>query len=619
MQGNTTTDATASGDTGRDRSTDHNSRQPMNLHNRSNGESRDERAVSEVIGAILMFGLVLAVLSLIQVSAVPAANQQIEYEHSQRIEGDFQQLDTAIDGAAFDGARSTTPLELGARYPVRLFLLNPGPVSGDIRTSASEVQLSGFNATNSETDDYLQGDLSFDNRNVSYRANYNEYGGSPRIGFETGVLYERYAEDAGGRDVLVDRGALVSGRRITLVTLDGDLSTGQVDGLSLDAVPVSSSRAPVSVEAPAGGATITVETSLSEATWKNEVLETEFDPNGDQPDRYVSAIECTVEDYDDETEPCDGTLEITFEQGTYNLRMAKVGLGSGFAEEGARYLTTVSGDESSITDLQTQRLTVEARDRYNNPVSGVEVSFSANDGGFQVTNNDGTTSVVSGPITATTDEDGQASVIFVPDGTDEYDIRAATDLNGDGDTTDDPEEVTFDVSVTNADGGGGNTGEGPEVINRGDRGLVYTYAEVDPEMGQNTEMGQKKLGKKAWAVKFNSSDGENYTLKQARISFVAAESGVSEATNVTWDGNPAGSNVSIVDPDGPIPVGGKFVDIDSGVQVGPNEERFVFKFDEKFLSGQSRQEFFVLSVLVEDASEEESYQTFFIGQTPDET
>ena len=614
MQGNTTTDATASGDTGRDRSTDHNSRQPMNLHNRSNGESRDERAVSEVIGAILMFGLVLAVLSLIQVSAVPAANQQIEYEHSQRIEGDFQQLDTAIDGAAFDGARSTTPLELGARYPVRLFLLNPGPVSGDIRTSASEVQLSGFNATNSETDDYLRESLpAFGTRHVAYHANYNEYASAPRVGYEGGVLYERYAANAGGRDVLVDRGALVSGRRITLVTLDGDLSTGQVDELSLDAVPVSSSRAPVSVEAPAGGATITVETSLSEATWKNEVLETEFDPNGDQPDRYVRAIECTVKDYDDETKPCDGTLEITFEQGTYNLRMAKVGLGSGFAEEGARYLTTVSGDESSITDLQTQRLTVEARDRYNNPVSGVEVSFSANDGGFQVTNNDGTTSVVSGPITATTDEDGQASVIFVPDGTDEYDIRAATDLNGDGDTTDDPEEVTFDVSVTNADGGGGNTGEGPEVINRGDRGLIYTYAEVDPEMGQN------KLGKKAWAVKFNSSNGENYTFKQARISFVAAESGVSEATNVTWDGNPAGSNVSIVDPDGPIPVGGKFVDIDSGVQVGPNEERFVFKFDEKFLSGQSRQEFFVLSVLVEDASEEESYQTFFIGQTPDET
>lgn len=433
----------------------------MNPQHRTRGGTSDERAVSEVIGAILIFGLVLAVLALIQVSAVPAANQQIEYEHSQRIEGDFQQLDNAIDGAAFDGSRSSTPLELGTRYPVRLFLLNPGPVGGSIRSSASEVRVAGFDAVNDETDDYLQGTLDpFETQSLAYRADYNEYGSAPRIGYEGGILYERYDENAGGRDVLVDRGALVSGRRITVLTLDASLSTQQVDELSLDAVPVSSSRAPVSVEARAGGASITVETSLSEETWKTEVLDTEFDPNGNRANAYVSGIECTSGAADDE--PCDGDLRISFEPGeTYNLRMAKVGLGSGFDEEGPRYLTTVSGDDTNILTGQEQQLTVEVRDRFNNPVSGVDVTFNPGSGSGSV--------APTGPVIS--DENGRASVAFTPsDGTGSKQVTATVAGGGE------ERRVTFDVTVTDPDdvgGGGGNPG-GP--INPYDRsgGLSLT-------------------------------------------------------------------------------------------------------------------------------------------------
>lgn len=578
----------------------------MKPQTRTEDGQRDDRAVSEVLGAILMFGLVLAVLALIQVSAVPAANSQIEYEHSQRIEGDFQRLDNAIDGAAFDGSRSTTPLELGTRYPVRLFLLNPGPVSGDIRTGSNQVQLSGFRATNRETRDYLQGDLSFATRNLSYRANYNEYRSAPRVGYEGGILYERYAADAGGRDLLTNRGALVSGRRISLVTLDGDLSTAQVDTLSLDAVPVSTSTRPVSVDAPSGTVPIiTIETSLSEATWRNEILDTEFDPDGNAPNRYVSTIACTSGAAADA--PCNGALELTFEPGrTYDLRMAKVGLGSGFGEEPAHYLTTAEGDDSNVLDTGTQRLTVEARDQYNNRVSGVEMPFSTDDGEFQRTNPDGmVTTTTNGVFTATTDADGRATAVFVPAGPGDADIDASTNLDG-ANGIENRERVTFDVSVTDADGGGSGDGDGPETINRGDRGLHYTSATVSSASDRSR-----------FSVDFESLDDEEYTIEQARISFVASEGDVTRVDNIYWttsDGvvDPSGD---IIQNNGGLRIADDFRPLSPDVVIqGSETETLVFDFDANFQGGQSRQEFFVLNLVVEGPNGER-FQTFFIGQT----
>ncbi|WP_276257476.1 DUF7289 family protein [Haloglomus litoreum] len=447
---------------------------PPGNQGRDSGEGGD-RGVSEVLGAILVFGLVLAVLALVQLSAVPAANQQIEFEHSQRIEGDFQQLDEAIEGAATGGARETTPLELGTRYPPRLFLLNPPPVSGDISTRASAVRVSGFQAVDPEAREYLQGNLPvFESRALNYSADYNEYSAEPQIGYENGVLYKRFAEDD-QQQVVVDRGALVSGRRITITTLTGGLATQQVDELSLDAVPVSSATRPIGVTTT-GGATIRVETALSENTWKEDILGSEYDQAGNQDDRYVSDIECTSGAAD--SEPCNGELVITFEPGTYNLRMAKVGLGSGFDEEPPQYLTSVEGDDSSILETQTQRLTVEVRDRYNNPVSGVEVPFSTTDGEFEISG--------SGSATVTTDEDGQASVVFEPTGTGDAEIEAGdVDLGDANSNRDDYERVTFDVSVSSAtitdddDDGEGGRPDRLQDINSRDEDVFIESATLD--------------------------------------------------------------------------------------------------------------------------------------------
>ncbi|MFC6864335.1 hypothetical protein ACFQGE_12810 [Halomicroarcula sp. GCM10025817] len=84
----------------------------------------DKRGAAEVIGAILMFGLVMSLLVLIQVNAVPAQNQQVEFEHNQRVQQDMLDLDRALLQSGTENVPTSTQIELAARYPTRFFLLN---------------------------------------------------------------------------------------------------------------------------------------------------------------------------------------------------------------------------------------------------------------------------------------------------------------------------------------------------------------------------------------------------------------------------------------------------------------------------------------------------------------
>ncbi|MDY7081293.1 MAG: Ig-like domain-containing protein, partial [Halobacteria archaeon] len=64
------------------------------------------------------------------------------------------------------------------------------------------------------------------------------------------------------------------------------------------------------------------------------------------------------------------------------------------------YLTVSEGNNVSVGEGSSQTLVAQVRDRYNNPVSGVEVEFHL-DGGGDLSS-----------TTATSDEDGEATVVY---------------------------------------------------------------------------------------------------------------------------------------------------------------------------------------------------------------
>lgn len=423
---------------GRTASGDGRSRAPATTAGVTAGVTTDERGVSPIIGAILMFGLALALLAVLQTTAVPALNKQVEFQHSERVQTDVVGVEEVVDRTAATGIKQSVGVETGLRYPPRMFFVNPPPVAGTLRTTdAATVEVANAQAAG-EARDYWDGTRRrFETRSFVYAPAYNEYPNAPTTVYEPWAVYNRLE----GATRPMTGGSLVDGRRITLVALDGRTSTAAARDVSLAVEPVSAPVRTVTVRDDGDPVTLTVPTRLTEDAW-GRLLENELDPAGDPTDdRYVTDLDCRQS-----TGPCE-QLTLTLEEGaSYELRLGKVSLGGDTTEPDATYLVDLAGDETSVPEGGSQKLVVEARDRLDNRVSGVAVNASL-DG-------DGSLRAVS-PVTGS---DGRAAFVYeAPD-----DVDGATDVNvtatfGSGLPR---EAVTFDVQVMDSDGSGSGGGPG---------------------------------------------------------------------------------------------------------------------------------------------------------------
>lgn len=367
----------------------------------------DRRGVSEVIGAVLIFALVLLMLAIIQVAAVPIANQQAEFEHNQRVTGDFQDLSGAVDRAATLNTPGTTSVEAGFRYRSRLFLINPPSPSGGLETEPGTFVVRNAIATNAETRDYLNGgDQTFDTNALVYRPNYNEYRNSPVTRYEGWTLFNQYD----GGDRVYNRKGLVTDRRVALTALDGGRSGAAPGAITIEVSPISTPRQSVGVtgEGPDDPVTLELTTELPAETWEGILSD---QANVDAVNQLDADTVEVVLAYADQ----DGTPI------AYDLRLAKVGIGTGTTDEGPHYLTT-TGPLPQITTVGGT-ISVEARDRFNAPIAGEPVEFTAT--GASLRTSDGE---VGSTVTATTNEEGQASVAVVNPTGSTVDVTATADV-----------------------------------------------------------------------------------------------------------------------------------------------------------------------------------------------
>jgi flagellin-like protein len=372
------------------------SREP---HSERRAFALDDRGVSPVVGALLLFAIGVMLVATLQVTAVPALNEQVEFRHSERVQSDLVGISAAVDRTAATGIGQTVRVEAGMRYPTRPLFVNPAPVSGSLRTAdRGVVTVSGASATG-ETGDVWNGSArEFPTTALVYRAGYHEYGSAPVTRIEPWGAVNRFDE----RTLSVTDPSLVDGRRVTLVAFDGNRSTSRVDVLPVSVRPTSAPARTVTVSAGDDPVTITVPTRIPEDVWA-EALAAEYDPDDTASDRYVADYDCA----NDPPAPC-GALTLELEADTtYEFRLGEVAVGSGASDEGATYLTDVAGNGSTIYQGSRQRLVVEARDRFDNPVSNVTVSGSveSSDEGDPSL---GTLSAVS----SVTGADGRATFVY---------------------------------------------------------------------------------------------------------------------------------------------------------------------------------------------------------------
>jgi hypothetical protein len=466
------------------------------------GFGGDRRGQSVQIGAVLLFGVLVLALTTYQATVVPQENGEVEFNHNQRVQNDMLQLRDGVLGAAAGGSARPVTVEMGTRYPVRAFLINPGPALGSLRTvnlgGTEKIAVRNARALDEEARDFWDGSTTreYDTRGLSYQPNYNEFDSAPTTAYGNTVVYNRAPAEAGGGVVPRSEQTLVDGRTLNLVALQGELDTAAVESRSVTPRGDSAPARTVAVQPDGGPMEIEIPTQLPRSAWE-ELLASEIDPgSGDtDPDRYVSGLSCSNSPPD----PC-GTLTITFETGaTYNLRLAKVSVGSDSTSTTEAYITDVEGDETSIPEGGSQKLVVEVRDEYNNPVSGVTTSVTTAPSEGSVT-----------AISATTDEDGEAVFRYkAPNNLNAAkDVDVGVGFDGpDGDTTAGStaaEEAVFEVTVMDSDGSATGGGTASDVS-------LVTGSSSQPSKGvvafdlENTGSGDATVN----AIRIDSSTDPN--------------------------------------------------------------------------------------------------------------
>ena len=488
----------------------------------------DERAQAIQIGAVLLFGILILFLSLYQAVVVPDQNEEIEFNHNEDLQQQLTELRSTV--ILMPGSTSTraASLDLGVRYPSRAIFVNPGPASGTLRTVGTENSRVNVTITNAsavddagETRDFWNGTaLSFETGAIEYRPGYNLYQGAPRTVYEHSVLYNAFERENVTQAVAGQ--TLVEGSRITVIALDGSLTENRVDTLSLDVDPISTRTRVVELNGTAEPVTLRMPTGMSEDEW-NKTFEDELVPNGHVQDVSVSP-----------GGPGGlGLLEVTLEAGErYQLELAKVGVGTGATGTDAEYLTDVAGNGTTLEPGDTTQLTVEARDRFNGPESGVTVTADPSGGTF-----------TGGDAEKVTDTEGQATYEYEAGSAGTHRINFTIDQGYDPDASHEagsPTNVTMQVTVQ------------PPPSDGGSGGSAYNVSWQDPSAGEPAVTYDPAADRYDYNASQTSAleltMGTDPVADGARVEYAASNRSVGTLSRTVGTTDSAGRNSTTFDP-----------------------------------------------------------------------
>ncbi|ACV12925.1 PKD domain containing protein [Halorhabdus utahensis DSM 12940] len=333
----------------------------------------DERAQAIQIGAVLLFAVLVISFSLYQAFVVPNQNAGIELNHNSEVQSQLQELRNAIHGIAGGNPGSGVTVNLGTTYPTRVVALNPPPPSGRLYTDGTRnpsVNFTIVNATaDGETGDLWNGSARpYNTGGIMYAPDYNEYRSPPTTIYENSLVYNQFESQTLS---LTDQ-SLISGDRISIVTLNGSFDRSGSRSMTVDPEPISTSDRTISVADGTGPITLNITTRLSVDRWQTLL---------NDEDNVLTADIRTAPDTDSVPDPFRRVLIPLNRSETYTLGMTKVGVGSGVSEESGEYLTLVDRPSRSIRNGSSHFITLEVRDRFNNPVSGFPVNAMVSGGG----------------------------------------------------------------------------------------------------------------------------------------------------------------------------------------------------------------------------------------------
>jgi hypothetical protein len=387
----------------------------------------DDRALAVQVGVTILLGFVVIAIATYQVQVVPQQNRGAELDHSREVRAQMGEVRNAIASVPGGGSGRSVSVPLGTNYPPRTVFLNPPPPSGSLATTDLGT-LSIRNASaDGEVGDFWNGSTrTLSTRALVYRPDYARFQTAPTTVYENTVVYGQFADSVvpGSEQRLVDDST------VTLVALNGTYQAASSSAVSVDLRATSTSTRTVTVS-NRSGLTLELPTRLDNETWADLLAEERVANGGN-----VSGIE-VVGSGDART------LRIDLAPGSYDLRMARVGVGTGVAAKQTAYLAAPEGTEATTTVDGRVRLVVEVRDQFNNPVSGRTVRAPNRSSGLDL---------LDAP-TKRTDSEGQAAFVYRATAAGDYGVTVNTSTNASA-----AERVHFEVGAVSTGSGGGGGG-----------------------------------------------------------------------------------------------------------------------------------------------------------------
>ncbi|AGB16291.1 hypothetical protein Halru_1685 [Halovivax ruber XH-70] len=353
-----------------------------------------ERAVTVVIGAVLMFGLLVSALALYQANVVPTENEQTEWDHQNDVEAELVDVRNAIQNANGGSDARTMSVTLGTSYEPRTFAINPPPAAGRLSAveADSPITIDGVGAL-----DEIDGanPTSLQTSSLRYEPGYYEYESAPVTTIEHSLVYNEFAD---GNVTIADQ-RLFSRNSVSLIALDGEWSKHGRAAESIDVTQLDGQiqrtirdRSDLNVTIP----------TQNPAHWAKTLRDNGVD---EYADITVGSSSVSVDYNDNETDPI-------------TLSISRVGVGSdgestgqldGISDGTGQYdLIWNKTDVQMDTSDDTEHFEVTVTDsRTGAPVASTPIDiYASHTGGLTVT------------AANRTSEDGSVDVTVKTDGAD---------------------------------------------------------------------------------------------------------------------------------------------------------------------------------------------------------
>jgi len=185
----------------------------------------DTRAVSSLVGFILLFGILVIGLSLYQATIIPSDNSQTEFIHSQEVQNDLVDLRDATHNSGADTLSRSSSVSLGTYYNARIFAINPVSPAGTLSTSNSLDNITVEPNSTTESTEW-----NFSTRYIEYEPQYREYQDPPTTIIEHTLIYNSFEQADTNQTRSGQR--IIEPDRLVVPIIEGNVSTTSIDTVS---------------------------------------------------------------------------------------------------------------------------------------------------------------------------------------------------------------------------------------------------------------------------------------------------------------------------------------------------------------------------------------------------